>query len=248
MITSTVRTQDDILIHFDRYNNGHKSVIVIAHGFYNSKSAVLFKQMADRLNDAFDVIVFDFRGHGASQGMFTWTVKEGKDLEAILDYAAGHYEKIGVIGFSLGGAVSLITAATTDKIHSLIAVSAPSDFGKIDFQMWRMGIMENIVYNVFQEGRIGKGVRPGWPWFRKTKPIDVVEGIRIPVLFVHGMKDWLIRPWHSHDLYARARGDKSLRLIEQGTHAEYIFRRNQEETTAVFKEWFQETLYSRSNR
>lgn len=242
MISSTVTTQDNKEIHYDLYTRGHKKVIIIAHGFYNSKKAVLFKEMAGMLADEYDVIVFDFRGHGKSKGFFTWTVKEYQDLEAVLDYTRVKYDKVGVIGFSLGAASSIITASRTDRIDSLIAVSPPSDFNKIDFQIWRMGIMENVVYNVFQEGRIGKGVRPAWPWSRKIRPIDVIDQINIPVLFVHGKKDWLIQPWHSQRLYDQAKGIKKLEIIEQGTHAEYIFRRNKEETIAVFKEWFRKSF------
>ncbi|MGE0268963.1 MAG: alpha/beta hydrolase [Candidatus Omnitrophota bacterium] len=242
MISSTVLTQDNKEIHYDLYAQGHKRVIILAHGFYNSKKAVLFKEMAEMLSDEYDVIVFDFRGHGKSKGLFTWTVKEYQDLQAILDYAHTKYEKIGVIGFSLGAASSIIAASRTDRIDSLIAVSPPSDFNKIDYQVWRMGVMENVVYNVFQEGRIGKGVKPGWPWLRKIKPIDVIDQIGIPVLFVHGKKDWLIQPWHSQRLFEKAKGTKSIELLEEGTHAEYIFRRNKEETVSIFKEWFRRSL------
>lgn len=242
MITSTVTTQDKTIIHFDRYSQGHQNVCIIAHGFYNSKKAVLFKEMAKMLNDEYDVIVFDFRGHGVSKGLFSWTINEHQDLEAILDYAFKHYRKIGVIGFSLGAATSIITASLSDKMDSLIAVCAPTEFGKIDFQFWRMGIMENVVYNIFQEGRAGKGIRPGWPWSKKIKPIEVIDRIKIPVLFVHGKKDWLIKPWHSQQLFERAKGEKSLKFIEEGTHAEYIFRRNKEETINIFKTWFRQTI------
>lgn len=31
-------------------------------------------------------------------------------------------------------------------------------------------------------------------------------------------------------------------FIEEGTHAEYIFRRNKEETINIFKTWFRQTI------
>ena len=143
----------------------------------------------------------------------------------------------------MGAAISLITATQTKKIDSLIAVSSPSSFWRIDYQFWRMGIKENIIYNFLGEGRIGKSIRPGWLFYRKTKPSEVIDKITIPMMFIHGQKDWLIRPWHSKKLFDQSKTKiKRLELIPQGTHAEYIFRNDKEGTIKLFKEWFRETL------
>ncbi len=240
--TGYLETEDKQQIHYNQYKNGHKKVLILVHGFYNSKEAVLFIKMAQDLSGEYDVIVFDMRGHGLSSGLFTWTTHSDKDLESVLEYASKQYEKIGVIGFSLGAATSIITTAKSDLVDSLISVSSPTEFSKIDGEFWTMGVEENIAYNVFGEGRIGKGVRPGFLWLKKTKPINVVDQIKVPILFVHGKKDWLINPWHSQELYAKAKSKKGLKLITEGTHAEYIYRRDSEGTIKIFKDWFKDTL------
>ncbi len=235
-------TDDQKRIAFDHYSNGHDAVIVLAHGFYNSKKAVLFQEMAENLLDVYDVVVMDYRGHGESEGRFTWSAKEPQDLTAILAYARERYRRVGVVGFSMGAAVSLIVAAKTDLVDSLIAVSPPSEFKKIDFHFWKMDIMENVVYNVLQEGRIGKGFKAGAFWLKKTKPIEIVAKIKVPILFYHGAKDWLVLPWHSERLYQKAAAFKRIEIIANGTHAEFLFRRDREGTINHFKNWFRETL------
>lgn len=240
--TGYVLTEDQKKIYYDHYRCGHSKAVILAHGFFNSRKAVLFKDMAAALIDDYDVVVFDFRGHGESGGPFHWTAKEHLDLIAVLDYCRRDYEKIGVVGFSLGAAASIIAAARSDLISSLIAVSAPTQFNKIEFHFWKMGIMENIIYNVFQEGRIGKGVVPGNLWLKKVKPIDVVQDIKVPVFFLQGKKDWLVLPWHAEKLYAKAVGKKRLEIVPEGTHGEYLFRRDREGTIRFFKEWFSLTL------
>ena len=237
-----VMTSDKKKIAYDHYEADHGKVIILAHGFYNSKQAVLFREMARSLIDEYDVIVMDFRGHGKSEGFFDWTAREYRDLEAVLEYAQPKYEKIGVVGFSLGAASSLITASRSEAIDSLIAVSPPARFSQIDGHFWEMGVQENIFYNLFEDGRIGKGVRPGFLWFEKIHPIDIVDQISNPVLFVHGTKDWLIKPWHSEQLFEKSAGHNELMLIEDGTHAEYLFRNDREGTIKIFKDWFKKTL------
>lgn len=237
-----VVTADNKKIYYDHYKNDHEKVIILAHGFFNSKQTVLFQEMALGLNDEYDVIVMDFRGHGMSDGPFHWTAKEHQDLEAILAYARQDYQDIGVIGFSLGAATSLIVASRTEEIDSLIAISTPTQFRKINYHIWRLGFFENIFYNMSREGRIGKGVRPGRLWLKKIKPIDIVDDINIPVLYLHGKKDWLVRPKHSEKLFEKSPQNKEILFIEKGTHAEYLFRRDREGTTKIFKNWFKKTL------
>jgi len=235
-------TADGVEISFNHYQSDYENIIIIAPGFYNSKQAILFKQMAKRLCNQYDIIVMDFRGHGRSKGLFTWTANEDKDLLGVLKFVEGKYKKIGIIGFSLGAAIGLITASKSKQIDSLIAVCPPAQFDKIDFNIRKMGIKENIIYNFFQEGRIGKGVRPGSLWIKKIKPIDVVGKIKIPIYFMHGLDDWLILPWHSEVLFKTANCQKKIDLIEGATHAEYIFRSFPDDTIKRFKTWFAKTL------
>lgn len=237
-----VETKDKVKIHVDHYSYGHEKVVIIAHGFFNSKQAVLMKDLGLSLRDDYDVIIMDFRGHGKSQGLFYWTSKEYLDLLAVLDYAHQHYAKIGVIGFSLGAATSLIATPKTHLIDSLISVSGPSDFDKIEYHFWQLDPENDIGYNLFGEGKIGKGVRPGPWWTKKEKPIDAVKNIKIPVCFIHGKADWLIKPWHAEALYKATTSKKQLSLIDKGPHAEYLIRKNKKETVEIIRKWFEETM------
>lgn len=238
----TVETEDKHRIHFDLYQNGQREVIVIAHGFFNSKGAVLLQELGRELADRYDVIIMDFRGHGKSQGLFHWTSKEYLDLGAVLRYARTSYSRVGVVGFSLGAATSLIVASQSRLIDSLIAVSAPTEFGKIDYHFWELDIENDVFYNLAGEGRFGKGVRPGPFWLKKGKPIQQVAKVTCPVFYIHGASDWLIKPRHSEELYKNTPGAKRLAIIKNGPHAEYLIRKNKTETIALIRDWFGSTL------
>ena len=64
-------TSDNVKISYYHYKSGYEKVVIIAHGFNNSKNNEVFKNISKRLADKFDVFIFDFRGHGQSDGVFS---------------------------------------------------------------------------------------------------------------------------------------------------------------------------------
>jgi len=59
-------------------------------------------------------------------------------MDAVIRFSRkNQYKKIYLAGFSLGAAVSLIYASKSRFIDKIITVSAPSDFYKIENQMYK---------------------------------------------------------------------------------------------------------------
>jgi pimeloyl-ACP methyl ester carboxylesterase len=225
------------------YEAGHAACVIISHGFFNSAQATLLLKLKDALLADYDVLMFDYRGHGKSPGVFTWASQEPADLMAVLEYGQARYRHLGLIGFSLGGAIGVVTVARNPVVESLVVVSAPRSFEDIEFKFWNLDFEEDIIYNL-REGRKGKGVRPGPFWLKKRRPEEEAVRITCPVLYIHGDKDWVIDHRHSLELFERTPGRKALRIIKQGTHAEYLLRKEPQsaEFLSTVKEWFSETL------
>ncbi|MDP8265265.1 MAG: alpha/beta fold hydrolase [Candidatus Aceula lacicola] len=242
--SKSVMTHDQVKISYDHYKANHKKVIVIAHGFFNSKQSFLLQSLGKELIEDYDVVLLDFRGHGKSGGFFYWTTKEHVDLIAVLEILKKDYDNIGIVGFSLGGSTSIIAANKTDLIDTLVCVGSPCDFDKIEYHVWDMDIENDILYNLTEEGKVGKGVRPGPFWLKKEKPIDCVDCLKCPILFLHGEKDWLIRPKHSRNLYKKANTKKDIVTFKDGPHAEYLLRENKNKKKVVdlVRSWLKETL------
>jgi len=128
-----------------------------------------------------------------------------------------------------------------EGINTLIAISAPTALEKVEYHFWELSLENDIVYNL-RGGKIGKGVRPGPFWLKKNRPVDCVEKLKAPVLYMHGKEDWLIKPWHSQALFDKTLVKKRLVLIKNGPHAEYLMRKHKAETVGAIKEWLEETL------
>ncbi len=63
-----------------------------------------------------------------------------------------------------------------------------------------------------------------------------------PILYIHGGKDWVISRAHSQKLYEKTKSKKKIAIIEDGSHAEYLLRKNADETLRLIRKWFKETL------
>jgi hypothetical protein len=236
-------TSDNIKISYYYYKKGFEKAIIIAHGFNNSKNNEVFKEISNRLAESFDVFIFDFRGHGQSEGVFYWSSKEDQDLRAVYDFLAPKYKQIGLIGFSFGAAISINSLLYNNPVKSFVCISGPSDVNKIDLDFWELDWQEDVVYAFSKEGRTGKGIRPGPFWLKKKKPLDSIRKINIPVLFIHGSRDWVIRPWHSKILYDNCPSSKKrIEIMKDGLHAEYLMRNLADEFISLLINWFNETL------
>jgi fermentation-respiration switch protein FrsA (DUF1100 family) len=170
---------------------------------------------------------FNFRGTGLSQGDFSlpgWI----SDLEVLLaaareargPFAGCDPSRTAVMGFSGGGAVSIICAARGPRLAGLAALSSPSDFSRL---LPREGMGDFIAH----ARAIGIIRDPAFPaseeeYYREMlscKPVAVVEEVApTPLLIVHGDGDDTVPVDEAHRLYEAAAEPKGLFIVEGGGH------------------------------
>ncbi len=235
-----LQTSDGVKIAINHFKSDKKEVLIIANGWTMSKDSKFIDKIAKLFSKTFDVISFDFRGHGKSSGVYTFTSKESEDLKSVENYANGFYEKIYLIGFSLGGAISILHSAKAENIDRLIIVSAPYSFAKIKNFMW----IKDFVKNPFKkyEFRICTKLRPSPIIRKKVRPIDVVDKITIPILFIAGDLDTIINPDDTKSLFNNAKCEKKFELFANCNHAEDIIYQEKEKLINTCVEWLQHIL------
>jgi len=242
--SGTLYTKDNRAIAYEHYKKGLDSVIIVCPGFYNSKKNRWMRKTVELLLSEHDVIIFDFRGHGDSDGKFSWSVKEHMDVDAVMDYAVAQgYKHIGILAFSLGAASSINAVAQRGDVDSMVLISCPSKFRAIDFCFWEPGMLYDLIDNIVDVWK-GKGARvTNILTAQPPKPIETITGIKhTPILFIHGSWDWVIKDRHSRKLYNAAQGHKRLVIIEKGFHAERLIQLHPDRMKELILGWFSETL------
>jgi pimeloyl-ACP methyl ester carboxylesterase len=236
-----VTTADRVNISLDLYRGvDREAVVIVCPGFFQSKRTLTFRRLSEALAVDRDVLAMDFRGHGYSGGLFTFSAREGADLQAVLDWATPRYPRIDLIGFSLGGAIAInVLAQRRAAVRSLVAVSAPDCFERIELRFWTAAAMRTGLRGL----ELGAGCRPGSPLLPKERPIDNVSLLAgLPILFIHGLQDPIVSDQHSFRLHAAAGAPKRLETVAGGGHAEALFRDNPTQFMDLVGPWLAPNL------
>jgi pimeloyl-ACP methyl ester carboxylesterase len=103
---------------------GATACVVMAHGFSAVREQALPKN-AERLADAgLAVVLFDYRGFGASGGEPRQVMDIGMQLDdwrTAIAWARGQYAKVGLLGSSFAGGHAVELAATEPSLGAVVA-------------------------------------------------------------------------------------------------------------------------------
>ncbi len=126
-----IKTLDGIELDTLRMGEKPGRALVICHGFAGNKNSVNIVALAEDMSRFYTVYTFDFRGHGLSTGKSTFYYMEVLDLLAVVTAAIEDgNDKVGAIGFSMGGMVLLRYAAILGGLDSVISVGVTGDIRK----------------------------------------------------------------------------------------------------------------------
>lgn len=140
-----IRTADNDFIDLDISNVKSDKLVIILHGLEGNSHRQYVTGMVNIFNEGqYDTVSMNFRGcSGESNYAFRFYHSgETGDLEAVIDHMAGtgKYKSIHLIGFSLGGSVTLKYvgekgAAIPSIVHSAVAISVPCDLKDSSFEL-----------------------------------------------------------------------------------------------------------------
>jgi pimeloyl-ACP methyl ester carboxylesterase len=183
-----------------------RGTIVFLHGIADNRTSAIGVIQRFRPR-GFDVIAYDSRGHGESDGdTCTYGFFEKSDLRGILD--AVRPGPIVLIGTSLGAAVALQEAAADRRVTAVVAAETFSDLRTVATERAPFGFTSVSIRRAFQlaeeRGRFSVDA---------ASPQAAAPAIACLVLLIHGEMDRDTPPDHSKRVFDALRGDKQLVLV-----------------------------------
>ena len=172
--------------------------LIFVHGIGSVRSGDNAVELAARMVEhGYNVLLFDLRGHGSSGGdKVSGGYFERWDVLGAFDYLVergvdpGRTGQIGLIGFSMGAATSIMAAAEEPRIAAVVADSPYADATdliareaarKTPIPLWLMPIFIPTT-KLMAKGIYGIDIG-------ELAPERSVERLEYPILVIHGTED-----------------------------------------------------------
>ena len=160
----------------------------------------------------FDVVAYDSRRHGASEGEFcTYGYFEKLDLRRVIDTLPS--QPVILFGTSLGAGVALQEASDDRRVFGVIAVEVFSDLRTVARERAPFFLTRGTIRRAF---RIAEA--RGHFEVDDVSPVASAQSITAPVLLIHGARDRDTPPAHSQRVFDALNGPKRLILVQGAGH------------------------------
>lgn len=230
--------------------------IVICPGFAGNKCGKfrLFVTLAKELaKSGIAVLRFDYRGAGDSEGEFQDITLEGKisDTLLCLNFLADDPQvdpsRIGLLGRSLGGVISILAAAQFEKVKSL-ALWAPVFRSDPWRKLWELyQSTSGLDLNAQEVLRHLPAGIPNLEFLSQFFKLDIEKELKslvnVPLLHLHGAKDEVVKLEQAKEYEEARKGVANSRFLVLPS-SDHDFSDGEEQKLAIQEtcKWFQETL------
>ena len=179
--------------------------VVLLHGYPAEKADLL--PLAGALAPEFATLLVDQRYFGDSQGTATTLgFRERNDLKRALDFLhARGAPAVGVFGFSLGGAVALLTAAEDARVRAVVAYAPFADLRTLGHELyaWMWLARYPFVEAMLLWSRLLFGAD-----ITRPSPAEAAARLAVPVWLVHSRQDEQIPFRHAERLQLALAGNR----------------------------------------
>ncbi|MDI6874515.1 alpha/beta hydrolase family protein [Candidatus Solincola sp.] len=210
---------------------GPVPLVILCHGIPSGELVPGdpgYEALAERfLEKGIAACIFNFRGTGESGGDFSlpgWV----EDLATVLEeagsgrgaFAGCRPDRVALMGFSGGGAVSIVCAARRPGLRALVSVSSPADFTHL---ITREGIGDFIAHarriGIIRDSAFPSSEDEYYEGMHACRPVEEVSLVSpTPLLILHGSEDETVPVSEAHLLYEAAKEPKEIFIVPGGGH------------------------------
>ena len=203
-----------------------KPTLIFVHGNGSVRSGDNSVDLASRLvEQGFSVLLFDLLGHGSSGGdQVSGGNYERWDVLGAFDFLVGRGtppKGIGLVGFSMGAAASILAAAEEPGIRALVADSPYANASEmIAHEAARQTIFPEWITPIFVPTAKLMASQLYDINIGALDPEDAVRRLPYPILVIHGMADMRIPVDRGVRVHQAAHPESSIWLVPGADHVD----------------------------
>lgn len=191
---------------------GADRTILICHGAGANKGNFIWF-MGPLTGRGYNVLLFDFRAHGASQGrQTTYGIRERRDVRAAVDWLKEHRPEASRVLVGLGssqGAMALAQAAAEDERIDAIVLDSPfvSPWELASHHAGRVPVLGRAIAGLI----LGEmSLLTGTNFFAASAEQALARGGDRPILIIHGNQDAVMPAEHAQRLHDAVPGPRAI--------------------------------------
>lgn len=177
-------------------SSGSTRTIIFAHGYKQNRIYERGRRwklnLAKKLvENGFNVLLFDFRNCGQSQGELTSIGQfEKRDILGAIDYIKSRDDEgkhVALLGFSMGAATCALATAERPDVEAVVMDSSFADLRRYlekNLSVWSHLPEFPFSWLILNLAPKLLDINPS-----SVSPISVVPKIKTPIFFIHGEKD-----------------------------------------------------------
>lgn len=212
---------DGLKLVGEYYDYGRERCVIIFPGrteslFYSYYFA------APYVSAGCNVLVVDGRAHGLSEGKYNYCgTREWSDVIAWTRFAHDGLGNRHVVlhGICVGGA-AVVLAAARPEFPAFVSHIVVEGLFATFFESFKLHMKSDghptfpVLYEIFLAARLESGLK-----IRQSRPIDCIDRVKTPMLFLHGKLDTYSLPRRAEELYEKCAAPKRIVWMEQGSHS-----------------------------
>ncbi len=192
--------------------------LIILHGYPAEKGDML--SIANDLHSDFNILLIDFRYFGKSGGLFTTLgTKERLDLEVAIDFLESRgFKKVGILGFSLGGAVAILEATKDPRIAAVVSYASFADLTILGKDIYtHLPVIREVLIPLMKFW-----MKSLWGVDATFSPYKAAQNMQTPIFIIHTQLDEQISFRHAELLRdaLKNNGRAEFYFPETGRHGE----------------------------
>lgn len=217
--------------------------IIVCHGWGASKGDVLPSTIF--LRESFNLLYFDFTNHGESNGdKSSMSRFEAEDLFSAITFLESvkpeYSRKIGVLGFSMGGAIAIYAASKDKRISAVVSESPFDSFNNVIYHYAKLFFKlppHPLVDITILAAIVRLEFSP-----ENYSPIHHVSDVApTPLLLIAGGKDKNIPLEMVKRVFDKARQPKQLYVFDTAEHG-MAYQEDPQEYKKIVLNFFNKTL------
>jgi len=231
-----------------------KAAVCVIHGSGCDKTSYAWRLVDTLTERGLALLLIDMDGHGENPRPQSFPAIT-EDAAVAVAWLRERYERVGLLGISLGGCVAAYAVASGVEVDALALLAAPPSlrFTRADMRREALALAQPRLLRVFDDCTVEHLVR-AWPsapiraeisTWELIAALDLLGSlprVRAPLLLLYGARDAIVKPDQAEQARRAAPGRATFRIVPGASHLTLLLRGD---VLAEIGAWFEEHIERR---